>query len=72
MPSTVTDRLGWKRNNANSGKAWIHPTMGRIDQVATKIDPQGPQWTATPRSGVTMPKHFPTPRAARRALGSDE
>lgn len=72
MPSTVTDRLGWKRSTAGEHKAWIHPTMGRIDQVSTKLDPQGPQWTATGRSGATIPKHFPTPRAARRALGSDE
>lgn len=62
----------WRRSTAGGMKFYVHPTAGRVDQVGTKTDPDGVQWAATPRSGVTIPKRFPNPRAARRALGSDE
>lgn len=64
MASTTNIR-GWQRSTAGGTKFYTHPTAGRIDQV-------GAQWAATPRHGATHPTHYPTPRAARRALGSDE
>lgn len=70
--ASTTNIGAWRRSTAGGRKFYTHPTAGRIDQVGMHSDPGGIQWSATPRSGRTLPNHFPNPRAARRALGSDE
>lgn len=62
----------WKRTSAGDREAYVHPTLGRVEKASTKADSAGLRWRALRRSGQPIDKDFPTPKAARRALGSDE
>ena len=50
----MTAHAGWRRTEAGGSLAYVHPTLGRVDQVSKRTPMKPARWKATRPDGQVV------------------